>query len=85
MDNFLEKRSISWLATGFHWFHPVFRTKSLNNPIGHYAGIDWVNTYNGPRPRLVRAIDQTKDQTYYLSGVRESSLRKVNNCILQFI
>lgn len=43
---------------------------------GHYAGIEWTNSVN-PRPKLVRAADKNKDQTYYLSGVSEASLRRV--------
>ena len=37
---------------------------------GHYAQVDW----STPRPRLLRARDRSKDQTYYLSSLRESRL-----------
>jgi len=43
---------------------------------GHYASIDWEHTDSGQRPKLVRPIDDSKDQTYYLSTVRESSLSR---------
>ncbi|KLO19237.1 tRNA 5-methylaminomethyl-2-thiouridylate-methyltransferase [Schizopora paradoxa] len=43
---------------------------------GHYGGVEWQTINSIPRPKLVRANDRRKDQTYYLSGVRESSLRK---------
>lgn len=39
---------------------------------GHYAGIEWSEE---GRPKLVRAKDRTKDQTYYLSSVGEDRLR----------
>ncbi|CAE6490196.1 unnamed protein product [Rhizoctonia solani] len=39
---------------------------------GHYAKI----SYHGGRPRLMRAKDTNKDQTYYLSSVGESKLRR---------
>ncbi|KAG8708257.1 hypothetical protein FRC11_006616, partial [Ceratobasidium sp. 423] len=39
---------------------------------GHYARI----TYHYGRPRLMRAKDGNKDQTYYLSSVGESRLRR---------
>ncbi|KAF8749411.1 tRNA methyl transferase [Rhizoctonia solani] len=39
---------------------------------GHYARIAY---YDG-RPRLMRSDDPNKDQTYYLSSVRESKLKR---------
>ncbi|CAE7126146.1 unnamed protein product [Rhizoctonia solani] len=39
---------------------------------GHYAKI----SYHRGRPRLMRARDENKDQTYYLSSVGESKLRR---------
>lgn len=45
---------------------------------GHYARKDW-HGYNItvlPRPRLLRAHDLSKDQTYYLSSIPESSLTR---------
>ncbi|KAL5635289.1 hypothetical protein ACGC1H_004166 [Rhizoctonia solani] len=39
---------------------------------GHYAKI----SYHHERPRLMRAKDVNKDQTYYLSSVGESRLRR---------
>ncbi|THH11993.1 hypothetical protein EW145_g278 [Phellinidium pouzarii] len=46
--------------------------------MGHYAGIEWAQSTKSsrPRPRLVRALDKKKDQSYYLSGILESSLGK---------
>ncbi len=41
--------------------------------MGHYAQID----LSGPYPRLLRALDQNKDQTYFLSQLREDQLRNV--------
>ncbi|KAL5489932.1 hypothetical protein ACEPAI_4764 [Sanghuangporus weigelae] len=73
MDRMIGMKGAAWLATG------------------HYAGVEW--TRDPPpfatkssgettcrdelRPRLVRARDRTKDQTYYLSSVSETALRKV--------
>lgn len=41
---------------------------------GHYANINW--SQDG-RPKLMRARDRNKDQTFFLSSVPESSLCKV--------
>jgi tRNA-uridine 2-sulfurtransferase len=41
--------------------------------MGHYAQID----LSGPYPRLLRALDQNKDQTYFLSQLREDQLKNV--------
>ncbi|EJD02272.1 tRNA-methyltransferase [Fomitiporia mediterranea MF3/22] len=44
---------------------------------GHYAGVGWIQSGPlRPRPRLVRAVDRDKDQTYFLSSITESSLEK---------
>jgi hypothetical protein len=43
---------------------------------GHYARIGW-NSDDPPRPKLLRAKDRTKDQTYYLSNISEGALQKV--------
>ncbi|KAF9519791.1 hypothetical protein BS47DRAFT_1370574 [Hydnum rufescens UP504] len=42
---------------------------------GHYARIFWDETFPVSRPRLMRARDKAKDQSYYLSSVTESRLR----------
>ena len=60
--------------------------------LGHYAGVEWgpsrppfltanneMRSERSLRPRLVRSDDRTKDQTYYLSGIKESSLAKVGS------
>lgn len=44
--------------------------------LGHYAQVSWTTGLN-PRPRLVRSADMNKDQTYYLSSVPETKLRRV--------
>ncbi|KAG2141519.1 tRNA-specific 2-thiouridylase [Suillus cothurnatus] len=41
---------------------------------GHYANKVWKSHHGVLRPRLLRPRDVTKDQTYYLSSVRERSL-----------
>ncbi|HAX03114.1 MAG TPA: tRNA 2-thiouridine(34) synthase MnmA [Acholeplasmataceae bacterium] len=41
--------------------------------MGHYAQIDLTGNY----PRLLRAIDQNKDQTYFLSQLKEEQLKNV--------
>ncbi|KAG1890835.1 tRNA-specific 2-thiouridylase [Suillus subluteus] len=43
---------------------------------GHYANKDWKYHNGVSRPRLLRPRDVTKDQTYYLSSVPESSLSR---------
>ncbi|KAI6045635.1 tRNA-specific 2-thiouridylase [Pisolithus marmoratus] len=45
---------------------------------GHYARKDWQEHVDTllPRPRLLRARDLSKDQTYYLSSIPESSLSR---------
>ena len=48
---------------------------------GHYARILWdTDPQHGdisPLPKLLRGIDRIKDQSYWLSSVSETSLRKV--------
>jgi tRNA-specific 2-thiouridylase len=41
--------------------------------MGHYAQID----LSGEYPKLLRAFDQNKDQTYFLSQLREEQLKNV--------
>ncbi|EGN95715.1 hypothetical protein SERLA73DRAFT_76789 [Serpula lacrymans var. lacrymans S7.3] len=43
---------------------------------GHYARKDWMpfDSTSHCRPRLLRAHDLTKDQTYYLSSISEAAL-----------
>ena len=41
---------------------------------GHYADVEWTEIDQKPRPRLMRAKDRTKDQSYYLSSVAEDRL-----------
>lgn len=45
---------------------------------GHYARKGWSSEDPNaqPRPKLLRPQDRTKDQTYYLSGIPESSLSR---------
>ncbi|KAJ3842911.1 tRNA-specific 2-thiouridylase [Lentinula raphanica] len=49
-------------TTGVSWF-----------ATGHYARKDWSSNN---RPRLLSAIDQTKDQSYYLSSITEQGLAR---------
>ncbi|QWB95216.1 tRNA 2-thiouridine(34) synthase MnmA [Mycoplasmatota bacterium] len=41
--------------------------------MGHYAQVD----LSGDEPRLMRAFDQNKDQTYFLSQLKAEQLRRV--------
>lgn len=41
--------------------------------MGHYAQVDHLMAY----PRLIRAFDHNKDQTYFLSQLRSDQLKKV--------
>ncbi len=41
--------------------------------MGHYAQVD----LSGDEPRLLRAVDQNKDQTYFLSQLRSDQLKNV--------
>ena len=41
--------------------------------MGHYAQID----HSGPYPKLKRAFDSNKDQTYFLSQLKEEQLKNV--------
>jgi len=41
--------------------------------MGHYAQVDLTDE----RPKLIRAMDQNKDQTYFLSQLREDQLKNV--------
>ena len=42
---------------------------------GHYARKSW-STQNPPRPKLLRAADKMKDQSYYLSSISEEGLTR---------
>lgn len=73
----LHPTKAQWLATGMvanksvHCYHIQYLR------VGHYAGVDWeITGPDNPRPKLVRALDPGKDQSFYLSAVAESSLRK---------
>jgi tRNA-specific 2-thiouridylase len=60
----LERLPIN--STGNTWF-----------ATGHYARKSWVNGLDGlPRPQLLRGLDFTKDQSYYLCSISESGLRR---------
>ncbi len=50
-----------------HQFKPDFIA------MGHYAQID----HSGDEPKLMRAFDQNKDQTYFLSQLETNQLRNV--------
>ena len=67
-------RSSRWLATG-SYSQPITQS-DLTLRTGHYARIGW-NSDDHPRPKLLRAKDRTKDQTYYLSNISENALQKV--------
>lgn len=67
-------RNNRWLATG-SYSQPITQS-DLTSRTGHYARIGW-NSDDHPRPKLLRAKDRTKDQTYYLSNISESALKKV--------
>ncbi|ELU35658.1 tRNA methyl transferase domain-containing protein [Rhizoctonia solani AG-1 IA] len=56
---------------------PGTNTWLATGQIGHYARIVY---YHG-RPRLMRSDDPNKDQTYYLSSVRENKLKRVSRPI----
>jgi tRNA U34 2-thiouridine synthase MnmA/TrmU len=43
--------------------------------LGHYARKSW-SDHIPNRPKLLRAIDRRKDQTYYLSSILEKSLMR---------
>ncbi|KAF8344154.1 tRNA-specific 2-thiouridylase [Cantharellus anzutake] len=43
---------------------------------GHYAQIAWGRDGQDYRPKLMRAKDPVKDQTYYLASVTEAKLRQ---------
>lgn len=78
LDRLMEKTEPQWLATGaLFTLLKIYVPVSDLATVGHYGGVEWDTTQPLPRPKLVRADDRSKDQTYYLSGVRESSLRKV--------
>lgn len=49
---------------------------------GHYAHIVW--SENG-RPKLFRARDRKKDQTYFLSCVNENALARVGLSLIYVI
>lgn len=58
--------------------HLVQDSQALWMATGHYARKDW-QEHNDTllhRPRLLRARDLSKDQTYYLSSMPESSLTR---------
>src|SRR5690606_18702013 len=40
--------------------------------MGHYAQVD----HSGDYPKLLRAVDQNKDQTYFLSQLKTDQLKK---------
>lgn len=76
-----------WLATGMHVcvHRPcmILKTRYL----GHYADRRWrlpalsfsnLFAYSkfSARPQLCRPLDRSKDQTYYLSAIPESSLAR---------
>lgn len=48
---------------------------------GHYARKGWSNPTSHaanrtPRPKLLSAVDRTKDQSFYLSAITEAGLRR---------
>ncbi|KAG5639861.1 hypothetical protein DXG03_002777, partial [Asterophora parasitica] len=45
---------------------------------GHYAQKSWStpSSHSAPRPKLVRALDPLKDQTYFLASIPEASLAR---------
>lgn len=58
--------------------HRPLNSSHLLIRLGHYARIDWNADSNGPTlPRLLRGIDKSKDQSYWLSGVASQKLSKV--------
>lgn len=67
-------RNSRWLATGLY-SQPITQS-DLTSRTGHYARIGW-NSDDHLRPKLLRAKDRTKDQTYYLSNISENVLQKV--------
>jgi len=78
MDRALEARPTDWLATGMCLHIYVGLAILCHNAIaGHYARVGWTDP---PvlRPRLLRSVDRNKDQTYYLSSVPETKLRRVS-------
>lgn len=67
-------KSSRWLATGS--YSRLNTLSDLHLTAGHYARIGWSGD-DPPRPKLLRAKDRTKDQTYYLSNILEGALQKV--------
>lgn len=67
---------VPWLATGMWLAH--LQSYCLNFRAGHYARKDWQECTGArsARPRLLRARDATKDQTYYLSSIPENGLSR---------
>lgn len=56
---------------------PIISTGSTWFATGHYARKSWANGLDGLlRPQLLRGLDSTKDQSYYLSSISESGLRR---------
>ena len=67
---------VLWLATGMWLTH--LQSYCLIIRAGHYARKDWqeCTRAHSIRPRLLRARDATKDQTYYLSSIPENGLSR---------
>lgn len=69
----------AWLATGEH---PPNSVQKVSCGPGHYARVDLSEVSDSlGRTRLLRARDRFKDQTYFLSSVRETALSKVGHHI----
>jgi tRNA U34 2-thiouridine synthase MnmA/TrmU len=77
----LRDSGAQWLATGVSCvFHLICRRHPYRRfSTGHYAQISWSDATDpsGSRPRLFRASDLNKDQTYYLASITEDNLRHV--------
>ncbi|KAF9473011.1 5-methylaminomethyl-2-thiouridylate-methyltransferase [Pholiota conissans] len=43
---------------------------------GHYASKSWSDSVDNPRPKLLRPADDQKDQTYFMSAISETGLRR---------
>ena len=68
-----RRRKQTLVRNGYIQFSRLLHLPNLKS--GHYARKSW-STQNYPRPKLLRAADKTKDQSYYLSSISEEGLTR---------